>query len=92
MLRTNVLVFAPVSGDLTAIRRDGHPLPVVWATEGGRKVGMVTVDLQPGAHTVLSADLTAAAPASRASTFTPELRLTPGVSTWTATATPYSAC
>lgn len=92
VLRTNILVFAPVSGDLTAIRRDGHPLPVVWATEGGRKVGMVTVDLKPGAHTVLSADLTAAAPASRAPTFTPELRLTPGVSTWTATATPYPAC
>ncbi len=92
VLRTNVLVFAPVSGDLTAIRRDGRPVPVVWATEGGRKVGMVTVDLKPGAHTVLTADLTAAAPAALGPTFTPELRLSPGVTTWTATATPFSAC
>lgn len=60
VLRTNVLVFAPLTGDLTALQVNGHQVPVIWAIEGGRKVGMITVDLKPGVHAVVTADLTVA--------------------------------
>ena len=86
------MVFAPLTGDLTAISVDGKQLPVVWATESGRRVGMVTVDLKPGASATLTAVMSVTAPARGASALQPVLDLTPGVTPWTTSAEQIAAC
>lgn len=92
VLRTNFLVFAPLTGDLTSLQVDGKSVPVIWSTEGGRKVGMVTVDQKPGQAAVVTGDLTFAALPSTARVFTPAVITTPGVTNWKTTAPTLSAC
>lgn len=92
VLRTNLLILAPVTGDLTALSVDGRPVAVVWATESGRKVGMIMVDLQPGTSAVVTGSLTVSAPAGGTPRFTPAVWLTPGVTNWDSAAEPFDAC
>ncbi len=92
VLRTNLLVFAPLQGGITAITVNGSAVPVAWATQGGRKVGMITVDQEPGQQATVVAALTAGASASVAPRFVPALVLTPGVSNWKSTVQGYAAC
>ncbi|QNK80983.1 DUF4012 domain-containing protein [Nakamurella sp. PAMC28650] len=92
VLRTNLLIFGPLTGSLTAISVDGQHRPVIWATEGGRRVGMVTIDLKPGASATVVATLSIAAPASGSPALLPALNLTPGVTSWKTTAEPIDPC
>ncbi|MET3805244.1 hypothetical protein ABIB25_002245 [Nakamurella sp. UYEF19] len=92
VLRTNLLVFAPLGGDISAITVDGVSLPVTWATESGRKVGTVTIDQKPGQKTVVVARMSASAASSVATQFTPQIAITPGVTTWKTTAASFPAC
>jgi cytoskeletal protein RodZ len=93
VLRTNVLVFAPLTGDLTALQVDGKSVPVVWAEQDGRKVGMITVDQKPGSPTaVVTGTLTIAAPPASSGPVTPTLLTTPGVTNWKSSSAGVSHC
>lgn len=92
VLRTNILVFAPLDGDLTALLVDGRPVPMTFAVEGGRKVGMITVDQQPGEAIVITGSLTMAAARTTAEQFTPVVMTTPGITNWKSTAPAFPAC
>ena len=91
VLRTNLLVFAPVSADFTSLTVAGQRVPVVWAEQSGRRVGMITVDLKPGAATTVTGTFTVPAPRS-GGVVQPRLVLTPGVKAWPVSASAYSAC
>ncbi len=92
VLRTNVMVFGPLHGDLSDIKVDGVGVPVAWASESGRKVGLITIDQKPGTDTVVTAQLTLDASSAIAGQFKPRLVVTPGVKPWKVTTGAYSSC
>jgi len=85
-VRTNVLVFSPAGGAVVDARRDGRAIGIGTGRERGRQVGVVTVDLTPGAGVTLDFDLlTGAPPPGVSGEFRPYLWTTPGVNPWTLT-------
>ncbi|SDO31622.1 Protein of unknown function [Nakamurella panacisegetis] len=92
VLRTNFLIFAPVDGTISTLSVDGRAVPVVWATEGGRRVGMITVELRPGAQATVTGRFTVAAPSATAAQYQPRLETTPSVTTWKTSAAGYPSC
>jgi hypothetical protein len=89
--RTNVSIFSPAGGALVDVRLDGDPVPVGVGLERGRAVGILTVDVPPGASRTLEADLlTAELPL--ASTTAARLWLTPGVTPWRQNRTSETIC
>ena len=94
ILRTNVLVFAPVGGGVVdATVRDGTKIPVARGEDHSREVGTVTVELKPGASTDLT--FTVLGPANsdgRPDDIEPHLVLTPGVRAWTQSVAQYRDC
>jgi hypothetical protein len=82
-VRTNVLVFSPAGGSVVNARLDGSPAPLGTGIERRRAVGVLTVDLKPGAsRTVELTLLTEPLPTGRASAVKPDLWVTPGVNPW----------
>jgi uncharacterized protein DUF4012 len=83
-IRTNVSVFSPARGRLVGMRLDGVPVPAGTGLERGRMVGLLTVDLPPGGHRVIEADLlTAPLPTNLGGpAAAPDIWLTPAVRTW----------
>ena len=80
-IRTNLSIVAPAGGALVGVRRDGEPVPVGTGVERERAVGILTVDLPPGARvtveaTLLTGRLALDRPVS------PGLRVTPTVTPW----------
>jgi len=92
VLRTNLLIFAPTGGDLSSLTVNGKQIPVIRAEEGGRKVGMVTIDQKPGEAATVTGSLLVPAPSSIARTFAPRIRLTPGVTSWKSSAPEFASC
>ena len=92
VLRTNILIFAPVSGSISAVTLDGKVPPVVWATQADRRVAMITVDLHPGQRATVIGRLSVPASRSVADVFSPSVVMTPGVTPWKSTAPPWRAC
>ena len=92
VLRTNIMVFAPIRGDLSSVSVNGDSVPTVWAVEGGRKVGMVTVDLHPGQDATVQASLGVATRTGGATSVKPVLVLTPGVTDWKTSTTAFAPC
>lgn len=83
-VRTNVLVFSPTGGGVLDVRRAGRAVPVGGGSERGRTVGVVTVDLAPGATQVLDVRVVSGLlPDAGRTQVRPVVRTSPGV-----TATP----
>jgi hypothetical protein len=77
-VRTNVMVFSPTGGSIADATLDGTEAEMGTGVEHGRAVGIVTVDLPPGAtKTLVVTLLTGPAGAVR-----PRLWTTPGVAPW----------
>ncbi|WP_188939790.1 DUF4012 domain-containing protein [Nakamurella endophytica] len=90
VLRTNVLVVAPLGAGLGQVQVDGRAVPVARTTQDGRAVAMVTVELPPGSSATLTATLTLrVAPGTTAA---PRVLLTPGIQTWRTTVQPAESC
>jgi hypothetical protein len=83
-IRTNVSIFSPAGGALVDVRVDGEPAPVGTGTERERAVGILTVDLAPGASRTIEARLlTGKLPVDLArSAGSTDIWLTPAVRTW----------
>lgn len=92
VLRTNLLVFAPLDGTITSLTVNGKSVPVIWSTENGRKVGMITVDLRPKQEATVVGKIYVVASASIAAEFKPALVMTPGVTNWKTTTSAFPAC
>ena len=94
ILRTNVLVFAPVGGGIVDItERDGKPIRIARGEDHSREVGTVTVELKPGSSTELT--FTVLGPANSnglPDDIEPGLVLTPGVRPWTQSVEEYRNC
>ncbi|MEH1124630.1 DUF4012 domain-containing protein [Micromonospora sp. CPCC 206061] len=81
--RTNVMIFSPAGGAVLGAWLDGTPAPLGTGTERRRAVGVLTVDLKPGAsHTVEANLLTEPLTAGAAAPVAPQLWVTPGVNPW----------
>jgi hypothetical protein len=92
-VRTNVLVFSPAGGSVVRASRDGHAIGIGSGRERRRQVGVVTVDLTPGAGVTLDFDLlTGAPPAHVSGEFRPYLWTTPGVKPWSVSADSAEFC
>ncbi|GIJ49094.1 hypothetical protein Val02_59800 [Virgisporangium aliadipatigenens] len=86
--RTAVSVFAPTGGAVDGATLDGRPVPIDARTERGRAVGTLSVDLAPGAHTLVGFTLLTADTRHGPRTVAPRLRTTPAATPWlTATGT-----
>jgi hypothetical protein len=82
-VRTNVMVFSPAGGSVVDARLDGSPVPLGTGIERRRAVGVLTVDLKPGASRTIGLTLlTEPLPTGRASAVKPDLWVTPGVTPW----------
>ena len=92
VLRTNVMVFAPANTTVGSILVDGRQAAVITAQEGGRPVAMVTVDQRPAHSAQVVATLLVPASPTAASTFTPDVVITPGIKNWATSAATYAAC
>jgi hypothetical protein len=92
-VRTNVLVFSPAGGTVVSARRDERAIGIGTGRERGRQVGVVTVDLTPGAGVTLDFDLlTGVPPPGVSGAFRPHLWTTPGVKRWTVSADSAEFC
>jgi Protein of unknown function (DUF4012) len=92
VVRTNVMIFSPTGGGILGASRGGAEVDLGTGTEGDREVGVLTVDLAPGASqsfdvTLLTGDTPAAAGA-----LAPRLWTTPGVAPWPTTIVPGGPC
>jgi hypothetical protein len=90
--RTQVLVFGPAGGGVGEARVNGVLTPIGSGEERGRSVGVLMVDLPPGASRVLEVDLLTPPLANPRDTVTPRLWLTPAVNPWHRTVTPGPGC
>ncbi|BCB83838.1 hypothetical protein Psuf_011510 [Phytohabitans suffuscus] len=91
-VRTNVMVFSPAQGALVAARMGGTPVPFGTGAERHRAVGVLTVDVPPGAsRTVEITLLTAPTPEPGVAT-RPHLWLTPTATAWRTSVGPDRAC
>ncbi|HEV2087209.1 MAG TPA: DUF4012 domain-containing protein [Cryptosporangiaceae bacterium] len=91
-VRTNVLVFSPTGGGIVDARLDGRPARLGTGTERGRAVGVVTVDLPPGATKSLDVALITGVERPGADAGIPEVRTTPTVRPWTLTRQSLLSC
>jgi hypothetical protein len=79
-IRTNVLLVSPTGGGVVRVRMGGRPVAIGAGEEQRRAVGVVTVDLRPGATRTLEATLVSGIPPTGwGPTVTPRLRTTPGI-------------
>jgi len=92
-VRTNVMVFSPAGGSVVRARRDGRAIGIGTGRERRRHVGVVTVDLTPGAGATLDIELLTGTPPPDASAeLRPHLWTTPGVKPWAITVESAVAC
>jgi hypothetical protein len=82
-IRTNVVVYSPTGGTMVGMRLDGVRQPFGSGRERRRAVGIITVDVRPGARRTLDATMLTGVPAGGyGPTVTPRLWTTPGVVPW----------
>lgn len=82
-VRTNVAVYSPTGGSLFSMKLDGVARPFGAGQDGPRAVGIIVVDLKPGATRTLDVTLLSGVPAGGwAPRVTPRLWTTPGVAAW----------
>jgi hypothetical protein len=93
-IRTNVSVFSPTAGAIADATLDGAEAEMGTGVEHGRAVGIVTVDLPPGATKTLAVTLlTGPAPAvTQAGAVRPRLWTTPAVVPWKTDVTAGTPC
>jgi hypothetical protein len=81
-VRTVVSIYSPSGGSLMGMRLDGAPRSFGAGADGPRSVGMVAVDLKPGAAKTLEATLLTGVPPAGDDTVAPQLWTTPAVTAW----------
>jgi hypothetical protein len=82
-IRTNVLIFSPAGGAVQSVSLDGNAAPIGAGRERRRGVGVLTVNLRPGAtRTVEASLLTGVLPQGQARAAEPRLWTTPMVTPW----------
>jgi hypothetical protein len=80
-IRTNVMVFSPTGGSLEDATVNGAEADMGTGAEGGRKVGVLTIDLPPGVTKTIDVTLLTDVLPTQAG-ISPQLRTTPGVVSW----------
>ncbi|MEP6560717.1 MAG: DUF4012 domain-containing protein [Nakamurella sp.] len=91
-VQTNLLVFAPIGGGVTAVERDGMPAGLGRGQDHGHEVGAVTVELKPGESTAVTFTVLGPPDVGSAADVPPSLVLTPGVNEWVSSVADYQAC
>jgi hypothetical protein len=91
-VRTNLMVFSPSGGGLVDTSVDGAAVEIGTGVERDRTVGVVTVDLPPGATKTVEVSLLTDVLPSTGAVLTPELRTTPGITPWQTTVTGGAGC
>ena len=92
-LQTNVLVFAPVGGDIVGAEKDGADLAIGRGEDQSRRVGTTTMVLKPRTSAELTFTVLGAAGGSGdASELPPSLVVTPGVHPTVTSVGKYRAC
>ena len=82
-IRTNVSVYSPTGGSIVGMRLDGGEHSFTSGRDRRRAVGIVTVDLKPGAKRTLDVTMLTGVPAGGyGPKVTPRLWTTPGVAPW----------
>jgi hypothetical protein len=82
-IRTVVSIYSPTGGALDSMELDGEPTRFGSGRDRRRSVGIVTVDLKPGAERTLQVTmLTGVLPTGRDAPAVPRLWMTPGVNRW----------
>ncbi|GGL04436.1 DUF4012 domain-containing protein [Mangrovihabitans endophyticus] len=80
--RTNVMVFSPTQGGILSVTSGGQEVDLGSGIERGRMVGVITVDLPPGASQTYEVTLLTGPLDAAQTTVTPHLWTTPGVRPW----------
>ncbi|MDQ7908221.1 DUF4012 domain-containing protein [Phytohabitans sp. ZYX-F-186] len=92
-VRTNVMVFSPAQGAIVTARMDGAAAALGTGAERARAVGVITVDVPPGAsRTVEMTLLTAPMPRGSRVAPRPDLWLTPTATAWRTSVGPDHVC
>ncbi|HET9518013.1 MAG TPA: DUF4012 domain-containing protein, partial [Actinoplanes sp.] len=89
-VQTQVMVFAPTGGGVIEAFVDGKPVEIGGGSERGRHVGVITVDLPPGATQKL--DVTLQTGDLPAGDVKPRLWTTPTVRPWKTAVTSGAGC
>lgn len=92
VVRTNVLVFAPTGGAIRSARINGEPVAMGTGVERGRNVAVLTLDLPPGASSVIDVSLLTGDARSGPPVMTPQLWTTPTAKPWPTTVIPGPRC
>jgi uncharacterized protein DUF4012 len=91
--RTNLSIYSPTGGAITEMRLDGAARSFSAGSDRRRAVGILTVDLAPGARRTLDVRLLTGGPAGgEGTTVTPRLWTTPGVADWPRTIESTDGC
>lgn len=91
-LLTNVFVLAPVQGQVISAEMGGKPVPLVAGYDHGRAMGKLTVRLLPGKTAKLTVVVSTGLATNSGIMLTPSVALTPLVTPWSQSVTPYPAC
>ena len=76
-VRTNLMVYSPAGGNLVGTMVDGQQVDAGFGVERERSVGVITIDLPPGATKTIDVTLMSAPLPASSSEVVPALRTTP---------------
>jgi len=91
-LLTNVFVLAPQQGQVISAQMSGKPVPLVAGFDHGRAMGKLTIRLEPGRTAKFTVVVSTGVATTGGVMLTPSLALTPLVTPWFQSVTPYPAC
>ena len=92
LLQTNVSLFAPVSGRVLSVTKDGQVRGIARGQERAREVGSVGVKLEPGQSTEMVFRVAIPESADETGDIILTLALTPGVNPWKASIEHFEGC
>jgi hypothetical protein len=92
VLRTNVVVMAPVNGGIISAEKDGSTQPIGSGVDHSRSMGAITVDLGPGQSSTLTLTIRTSEALSAGAALQPVLSVTPLRATWAQSVEPLPAC